>query len=112
MIQSHERIIKPFAAAEGLLGWLCPNKVTLHNFSCLPQVILHNLAKSCEKALTIEKKGPLCSTYKVLLLCVRQVNLKIPINSSLRQAGIAQAPEHFLDLTSPASQFAKFQLRI
>jgi hypothetical protein len=35
--------MKPFTAASGLLGWLCPIKVTLCSFG-LRQVILYNYA--------------------------------------------------------------------
>jgi hypothetical protein len=33
MIQSHERNIKSFSAAEEFLGWRCPIKVTYRRFS-------------------------------------------------------------------------------
>jgi hypothetical protein len=33
MRKSNERSIKPFTAAYGFLGWLCPFKVTFRRFS-------------------------------------------------------------------------------
>ncbi len=37
MIQSHERNIKPFRAASGFLGWLCPIKVTFRGVFQSPE---------------------------------------------------------------------------